>query len=182
MPSSPETRSSAKRLEMRVELDGPTGIGFRESLKIRAGGSKCPCPCRRGLKIQDYEVNFLQLRETLDKAGDGVGGFERRNDAFSSREQARCIQGGLIGDGEIFGAALVGEPVVLGADGGIVEPSGNRMRLGDLAVFVLPNASVSPLQHATPPSRKTLIRGQALSVFTEFTTAATCFYASPFHF
>src|SRR5260370_17663009 len=50
MPSSPETRSSAKRLEMRVELDGPTGIGFRESLKIRAGGSKCPCPCRRALQ------------------------------------------------------------------------------------------------------------------------------------
>src|SRR5260370_25949659 len=181
MPSSPETRSSAKRLEMRVELDGPTGIGFRESLKIRAGGSKCPCPCRRGLKIQDYEVIFLQLRETLDKAGDGVGGFERRNDAFSSREEARCIQGSLIGDGEIFGAALVGEPGVLGADGGIVEPSGNRMRRGDLAVFVLQNVSVSPLQHARARSGKTLMRGQARGVFTEFTAAATSLDADHFH-
>jgi len=45
------------------------------------------------------------------------------------------------------GAALVGEPGVFGADGGIIEPGGNGMRGGDLAVGVLQDVSVRTLQH-----------------------------------
>jgi len=55
----------------------------------------------------------------------------------SVRERRRAgIERRLIGDGGIFGAVLVGEPGVLGADGGIIEASGDGMRCGDLAVLV----------------------------------------------
>jgi len=73
----------------------------------------------------------------LDQAGDGVGGFERGNNAFGAREEARGVESGLIGDGGIFGAALIGKPGMLGADGGIVESGGDGMCGSDLAVFVL---------------------------------------------
>jgi len=65
-----------------------------------------------------------------------VSGFQRGDNAFGAREEVCGIERGLIGDGGIFGAALVGEPGVLGPDGGIVEASGNRMRSRDLAVFI----------------------------------------------
>ena len=88
-------------------------------------------------EIEDDKVVSLELREAFDETGDSVGGFERGNNAFGAREEARGVESGLIGDGGVFGAALIGEPGVFGADGWIVEASRNRMRGGDLAVFVL---------------------------------------------
>ena len=83
----------------------------------------------------------------------------------------------MIGDGGIFGAALIGEPGVFGADGGIVEAGGNGMSRGDLAVFVLQNVGVSALENAGARSRKTLMGGEASGVFAEFNAAATRFDA-----
>jgi len=65
-----------------------------------------------------------------------VRGFEGGNDALGAREETRGIESGLIRNGGVLGAALLGEPGVLGADGGIVEAGGDGMRLGDLSVFV----------------------------------------------
>src|SRR5713226_5566576 len=110
-----------------------------------------------------------------------MGGFKRGDNAFRAREQPRGIESGLIGNRGILGAALVGKPGVLGADSGIVEASRNRMRRGNLAVFVLQNVSVSSLQHAGTCASETLMRGEASGVFTEFTAAATGFDADHFH-
>jgi len=73
----------------------------------------------------------------FDEASDGVGGFERGDDAFGAGEGARGVEGGGVRDGGIFSAALIGEPGVLGADGGIVEAGGNGVRGSDLSVFGL---------------------------------------------
>jgi len=64
------------------------------------------------------------------------------DNAFGAREKLRGVQRGGIGDRKIFGATLVGEPRVFGTDRGIVESGGNRMCLGDLAVFGLQNVGV----------------------------------------
>src|SRR5258708_3336466 len=97
----------------------------------------------------------------LESAHAIAGLIERGNDAFCAREEARGVESGLIGDGGVFGAALIGEPGVLGADGGIVEAGGNGMRRGDLAVFVLQNVSVSALEDTGACSPKSLVRGAA---------------------
>src|SRR6266851_5344990 len=110
-----------------------------------------------------------------------MGGFERGNDPFGAREEARGIESGLIRNGGIFGAALVGEPGVFGADGGVVEACRNRMRGGNLAVFVLQNVGISPLQNAGTRARKTLMRGEASSVFSKLTAAAAGFNANHLH-
>src|SRR2546430_10553021 len=43
-------------------------------------------------EVEDDEVVFCHVGEALDEAGDGVRGFERRNDSFGAREQARRIE------------------------------------------------------------------------------------------
>ena len=106
-------------------------------------------------------------RSALDQAGDGVGGFERGDDAFGAREETRGFERGGVGDGGVFGAAFVGEPGVLGADGGIVEAGGDGMRGGDLAVFVLQNVGVGALQDAGARAGEALMRGEARGVFAE---------------
>src|SRR5207249_10000497 len=99
-------------------------------------------------------------------------GFERRNNTLGAREQAGGIESGLIGNSGVFGAALIGKPCVLGTDGGIVEARGNRMRRGDLAVFILQNVGVRPLQHTGPSATETLARSQPRRVLTESGAAA----------
>src|SRR5437899_2142148 len=83
--------------------------------------------------------------------------------------KARGIQGGLIGDRGVFGAALVSQPSVLRADGGIVETRRNRMSRRDLPVFILQDVSVRSLQNSGPRPGKSLVRRQASSVFAQFT-------------
>ena len=72
-------------------------------------------------EIEDDEVVFGEAWGAFDEAGDGMGGFERRDDAFGTSEGLRGVESSGVAHGGIFGAALIGEPGVLGADGGIVE-------------------------------------------------------------
>src|SRR6516162_3039789 len=178
MPSSPSSRSSAKRLEIRVELARALVMVFaglkrafiRVHVLIAAAG-----------EIEDNEVGWLELRQAFDEAGDGVGGFKRGNDAFGARKELGGIESGLIGNGGVFGAALIGEPGVFGPGGGIVETRGNGMRSGDLAVFVLQDVGVSALEDAGARAGETLMRGEARGVLSEAIAAAAGFDAYHFH-
>ena len=118
------------------------------------------------------------MRSALDEAGDGVGGFERGDDSLGASEKARGFERGNVGDGSIFGAALVGEPGVFGADGWIVEAGGDGVRGGDLAVFGLQDVGVGALENAGARSSKALVGGQAGSVFAQFVAAAAGFDAN----
>src|ERR1700682_2321341 len=135
MPSSADWRSSAKRLEMRVELEGAVDIIFEERLK--QAGVRVHVLITAAGEIEDDEVVLGKLREALDEAGECMSRFKSRNNAFGAREQSRGIESGVISDGIVLRASLVGEPGVLRTDGRIIEAGRNRMRGGDLAIFVL---------------------------------------------
>src|SRR6266851_9999254 len=180
MPSSPDARNLPKRFEMRVELEATRVIMVWKERLEQARVSVHVLVAAAG-EIEDDEVVLLELRQTLDKTGDGVGRFERGDDAFGARKKARGFESRLIGDGGIFGTPLIGQPGVFGADGGIVEPGGNGMRCGDLPIFVLQNVSVGALQDARSGASKSLMRGEASSVFAEFSAAATGLDADHFH-
>src|SRR6266478_4853539 len=77
---------------------------------------------------------------------------------------------------------LVGEPGVLGADGGIVEAGGDGVCGGDLAVAILQDVGVGALQHAGARAGITLRGGETRGVFAEFTPAAAGFDADHFYF
>ena len=166
MPSSPAARSSAKRCEMRCRrVAGAMVISL--SAKLRAGAYKCPCPYRRGRKDSGSPDRRFELRSAFHQAGKRVSGFERGDNSFGAREQSRGFQRGFIGHSGVFGAMLVGEPGVLGADGRIIEPRGNGMRRGNLPVVVLQNVGVRALQNAGARAGESLASGQPRGVFAE---------------
>src|SRR5262249_19810818 len=101
---------------------------------------------------------------------------ESGDDAFSAGEETRGFEGGGIGDGSVFGAALIGEPGVFWANGGIVEASGDRVRGGDLAVSRLQDGGVGGPEKAGARSGEALMRGEPGGVFAEFVASAAGFY------
>ncbi len=123
----------------------------------------------------------LELREALDEARQGVGRFQRGDDAFGAREKTSGFEGGGIGNGSVSGATLIGKPGVFGADGGVIETGGNGMSGGDLAVLVLQHVGVSALEDAGARTGETLVGGQACGVFAKTLAAAARLDAHHFY-
>src|ERR1700741_4229609 len=155
MPSSPAARSSVKRFEMRVEFWGALVIGNCRLKKPLISVHVLVAAAR---EVKNDEVAGLEPRQAFDEAGDGVGGFERRNDAFGKRQQLRRIERGLIIHSGIFGAMLVGKPGVLRTNGRIIEARGNRMRRRNLAVFILQNVGKCALENAGTRAGESFMR------------------------
>src|SRR5579863_8367316 len=82
MPSSPDSRSAAKRLEIRVELEVARGIVFQQRLEQAGIGVHVFVAAARD--VEDYEVVSGHFGSALDEAGNGVRGFERRDDALDA--------------------------------------------------------------------------------------------------
>ena len=106
-----------------------------------------------------WGIGRIGRRDAFDETGDGVGGFQCGDDAFRAREELCGVESGGVGDSEILGATLVGEPGVFGTDGRIVETGGNGVSGSDLAVLGLQNISVSTLQNARTRSGEPLRGG-----------------------
>ena len=72
----------------------------------------------------------------LQGVGQGVGGLEGGDDALVAGEQAEGLEGVLVGDGDVLGAADLAEVGVLGADAWVVQAGGDGEGLGeDFAVL-----------------------------------------------
>src|SRR5712692_8906674 len=171
MPSSPFARSSAKRREMRVELEGAADIVLQKRLKQ----ARIRVLVAAAREIEDDEVIGRHSRHAFDEAGDSVRGLERRNDAFRARKEPRGVERCGIGHRAVFSTALLGEPGVLWTDSGIVKTRGNGVRRGDLAIFGLQNVRVGALQNAGARSKESLCGGEARGVLAELTTTAAGF-------
>src|SRR5712692_7044234 len=92
--------------------------------------------------------------------------LERGDDALAAAQLMERSQRLVVGHREVFGAAAVLEPGMLGSDARVIEPRGNRVRLGDLAVRVLKQVGAVAVQHARLSSaqrRGVSSGGQALA-------------------
>jgi hypothetical protein len=92
-----------------------------------------------------------ELAAQPQRAGEGVRGLDRRDDALRLRQQAQRLHRLGIGRRDVLGAADVGEPGVLGTDAGIVESGRDRVRLDRLAVLVLQDERLGPVEDAGRP-------------------------------
>src|SRR5690606_15143304 len=106
-----------------------------------------------GEVAQDQGV-LRQFARQPDRLGDGVAGFERRQDAFGAGELVERSQRLLVGDADVLGAAGVLEEGMLGADARVVQAGRYRMRLGDLAVVVADHVGAVAVQHAHATGRE----------------------------
>ena len=118
-------------------------------------------------EIEDHDFIFFHFGGAVDQLRQRVRGFERGNNSFDAGESARCLDGFFVGDGGVFGAAFVGEPGVLGADGGIIEAGGNGMGGCDLSIGILQQVGVCALQDAGARACETLPGGEARGMFAE---------------
>src|SRR5260370_19696923 len=132
-------------------------------------------------EIEDDEVVLAEAREAFDEPGDGVRGFERRDNALGAGEKTRGIERSGVRDGGIFSAALVGKPGMLRADGRIIKPRGNGMRRGNLAVFILKDVGIGALEDAGARAGESLRGRETRGVFAKSWAAATGFDADHFH-
>ena len=87
-------------------------------------------------EIDHHEVILRLLRRELEHLGDGVRRFQRRNDAFELGKELERVQRLVIGRRQEGDAADIVEPCMFGADARIIEAGGDRVRFGDLPVFV----------------------------------------------
>src|SRR5579859_7654492 len=94
------------------------------------------------------ELVLAHLAGQLCDMGDGMGGFQRRDNAFQLGEQHESVQRLLVGDGMILHPADILEPAMFGTDAGIVQACRNGMGFQDLAVMVLQKVRARAMQHA----------------------------------
>src|ERR1017187_5198208 len=76
---------------------------------------------------------------------------------------------------DVFGAALIVQPGVLGPNGRIIQSRRNRVGSGNLSAYILQNKGVSALQH----SRMSPVEPRR--VLAQRVAAASSFYADQFH-
>src|SRR5690606_20011561 len=89
-----------------------------------------------------------QLATERERAGQGVRGLDRRDDALGAREQGERLHRLRVGDAAVAGAADAREPGVLGPYPRVVQTGGDRVRLDRLAVLVLQQVALRAVQHA----------------------------------
>src|SRR4051812_3013230 len=80
-----------------------------------------------------------------------VGGLQRRDDPLKARDAAEGGERVVVAHRDVGGAAAVAQPRVLGPGTRVVEPGGDRVRLGDLPLVVLHDRAERPVQHAGAP-------------------------------
>ena len=119
----------------------------------------------------DDEDFVLGGGRAADGFGDGVGGFERRDDALGARQAAGGGQRFGVAGGDVLGAVAIVQPGVLGADHGVIEAGGDGVRERDLAVVVLQQVAVGAVQDAGSAAAK------ARGVLAERVAAAAGFDA-----
>ncbi len=89
----------------------------------------------------------------------------------SVRASAGSLERGLVGGGDVLGAAGIVQGGVLGSDGGVVKSGGNGVGEGDLAVVILQDIGIGSLEDARCSA------AEACSVLSETRAAATGFDA-----
>jgi hypothetical protein len=87
-------------------------------------------------EIHHDDLILFHGRRQLCGVGQGVTGFQRRDDAFDTGQGMKAGQRLVVGDGDLLGATAVLQPGVLGTDSGIVETGGYGMGLDDLTIVV----------------------------------------------
>src|SRR6516162_9233096 len=97
-----------------------------------------------------------------------MGRLECRDNALQSARQLEGRKRLLVGDRDVFDAAQIVQPSVLGADAGIIETCGNRMRVANLPILILQQVGAITMQYAGPTARQ---RGRVQSGFDAMPTS-----------
>ena len=158
MRRHPGRHRSAGARRAAVPAPSSDGLGDRGAARRppRSRRADHAEPLRRGVDVlvpatgqvdQDHPVG-PELAAQPQRARDRVRRLDRRDDALGAAEQRERVHRLGVGDRPVLGAAEVLEQRVLRPDAGVVQPRGDRVRLGGLAVVVLQQVGHRPVQRA----------------------------------
>ncbi len=123
-------------------------MGSGRQVEAELGGSLGDVLVPAAGEVDDDDVVGWEGGRAFDGFGDGVGGFEGWDDAFEAGESDEGVEGFGVGGVGVVDAALVAEPGVFGADGGVVEAGGDAVGELDLAELVLEDEAAGALEDA----------------------------------
>src|SRR6266478_5054690 len=106
-----------------------------------------------------------QLARETNRGHNCMRRFERRNDSLQFGAKLESFERFDITRSDVFGAPVVVEKRVLGADRGVIEPGRDRMRRCDLTVRILKHVRHSALQNADPAAAALRARVKSGGVF-----------------
>src|SRR4029079_3702832 len=99
-------------------------------------------------QVHEDDLILAHGRRELSHLGEGVCRLERRDDALDARAHLKGVERLLVRCRHVAHPAGVAEPRMLGADAGIIEPSGDGVPLQDLAVTVLEQVGAVAVEDA----------------------------------
>src|SRR5262245_15620242 len=146
---SPRARSRANAWSMRDTAlsDHAARLADRRVMAAAGGADGLHVLVAAPREPDDQPRLAWQGGGDSDRVGDGVRGLERGEDALEAREEAEGLEGFLVGHRGVLGPARVLQPGVLGADPGVVQARGDRVRGPNLAVLVLDHIRQAPVEH-----------------------------------
>ena len=96
------------------------------------------------------EADDDELGVELGDTRERVRRLERRDDALRSREPPERRERLFVRRADVACAARVAQVRVLGPDAGVIEPGGDRVCIGDLAVLVGEDRGARAVEDAGP--------------------------------
>ena len=135
--------------QRRESLFDPSHYSFPSLLSAMVSASLSPRPERLMITIR----SLAMAGAVFDRMGDGMGALQGGDDPLLPGEGDEGLHRLLVRDGDVAGASRVVEPGVLRPHAGIVEAGGNRVGVPDLAVFVLEEIGLVPVEDADPSRR-----------------------------
>ena len=109
---------------------------------------RCASASSRSLSPRPERQTTITSPSSSAARASAWDGLERRDDPLGLGEPAERLERLLVGRGQVLGAARVAQERVLGPDARVVEPGGDRVRVGDLAVLVGEQRRARAVEHA----------------------------------
>src|SRR5207245_2518204 len=109
---------------------------------------------------------LAHLRRASDDFRDGVRAFECGDDAFQTRQCLKRFERLVVGGVGVFHAALIVQPGVFGADGGVIQAGADAVGGLNLPELVLHNVTARAFLHAkrsTSKARRLFLRLDAFA-------------------
>ena len=99
-------------------------------------------------QIDQDDFIFGQSCSKLGGIGQSMARLQCRDDAFDAAAMMECLDRLVIGNRHVLRASAILQPCMLGADTGIIESGGHRMRFDDLTICILQQVGTISMQYA----------------------------------
>ena len=133
----PGSRSTKERTKSR--MGAPTRQDAGGALQLHEIRYRLHIFVTAAGEVHDHEMVLRHFGRAFDASGDGVRRFQRGDNSLLARQLSKSVQRLIVCGVGILDSYFIVQPGVLGADGSVVESSGDGVGKLNLPVVVLEN-------------------------------------------